>query len=107
MHETEAGVGVGVDDAVVQRRDSVPCAEIYVSVAEAATYVMVGEMDAEIGGEAGGVVEGEQMALCVISVVSVKFGPSAGPSVVVPFAEPSEEPFEKGSLTAFDWGVLG
>lgn len=101
MHETEAGVEVGVDDAVVQRRDSVPCAEIYASLAEAATYVMVGEMDAEIGGEAGGVVGDEQMALGVISVVSVKFGPSVGPSAGGPFAEPFE-PFEEGSLTAFD-----
>lgn len=58
MHEIEAGEGVGADD-VAQRCGSVPCAEIYVWVVEAATYVMVGGMDAEIGEEVGGEVGDE------------------------------------------------
>lgn len=58
MHETEAGGGVGVD-GVAQRCGSVPCAEIYVWVVEAATYVTVGGMDAETGGGAGGEVGDE------------------------------------------------
>lgn len=92
MHETEAGGGVGVG-GVAQRCGSAPCAEIYVWVVEAATYVTVGEMDAEIDGEAGGEVGDEWMDLGVISaVVSVEFGPSV---------EPFAEPFEEGSRAAF------